>query len=142
MVDEQGLTTIPSMFSVRETIDRLERIALTKGLIVFARIDHGAGAARAGLALRPTELLLFGHPRGGTPLMQDRQAAGIDLPAKALAWEDAQGQVWVTYNDADWIASRHYLTAAAVAAVAALDVSQTGLITEAASASPLDAPNP
>jgi uncharacterized protein (DUF302 family) len=135
-VNEDGLTTISSKFSVRETIDRLERIALTRGLIVFARIDHGAGAAQAGLALRPTELVLFGHPRGGTSLMQDRQTAGIDLPLKALAWEDAQGKVWVTYNDAEWIASRHRLTEATDAAVAALEGGQVGIITAAASSPP------
>jgi uncharacterized protein (DUF302 family) len=138
MVSEHGLTTIPSSFSVRETINRLERIARTRGLIVFARIDHGEGATQVGLTLRPTELLLFGHPRGGTPLMQDQQTAGIDLPVKALAWEDADGRVWVTYNEADWIASRHYLTPAASAAVAAVGAGQTGLITEAASSSSLD----
>lgn len=138
MVSEHGLTTIPSSFSVRETINRLERIARTRGLIVFARIDHGEGAAQVGLTLRPTELLLFGHPRGGTPLMQDQQTAGIDLPAKALAWEDAEGRVWVTYNDADWIASRHHLTSAAGAAVTAVGVGQTALIAEAASSSSLE----
>ena len=75
--------------------------------MVFARIDHAAGAASVGMALRPTELLIFGNPKGGTPLMQDRQTAGIDLPVKALAWEDADGKTWLSYNDADWIAARH-----------------------------------
>ena len=95
-MSENGLTTMPSAFSVQETIDRLERIVTSRGLRVFTRIDHAAGAAQVGMALRPTELVLFGHPRGGTPLMQDKQTAGIDLPLKALAWEDAEGPVWLT----------------------------------------------
>ena len=132
-MSDHGLTTIPSAFSVRETIDRLERIATARGLVVFARIDHAAGAAQVGMALRPTELVLFGHPRGGTPLMQDRQTAGIDLPLKALAWEDAEGHVWLTYNEAGWLAQRHRLTAKSSAAVAALDAGQ-GAITLAATA--------
>jgi uncharacterized protein (DUF302 family) len=88
---------------------------------VFARIDHAAGAAQVGMALRPTELVLFGHPRGGTPLMQEQQTAGIDLPLKALAWEDAEGRVWLTYNEVAWLAQRHQLGADSSAAVATLD---------------------
>src|SRR5262245_48141741 len=107
--DGNGLITIASGHSVRETIDRLAAIVAEKGLTVFARVDHGAGAAAAGMELRPTELLIFGHPRGGTPLMQDRQTAGIDLPVKALAWEDESGTVWLTTNDPAWIAERHRL---------------------------------
>jgi uncharacterized protein (DUF302 family) len=93
-MSENGMTAIPSAYPVPETIDRLERTATSRGLTVFARIDHGAGAAKVGMALRPTVLVLFGHPRGGTPLMQERQTAGLDLPLKALAWEDAEGRVW------------------------------------------------
>ena len=126
-MSEHGLTTIPSAFSVRETIDRLERIATARGLRVFARLDHAAGAAQVGLALRPTELILFGHPRGGTPLMQERQTAGLDLPLKALVWEDAEGHVWLTSNEVGWLAQRHGLTAQSSAAVAALDAGQGAL---------------
>jgi uncharacterized protein (DUF302 family) len=135
-VDDHGLTTISSAFSVRETIDRLERIVVSKGLIVFARIDHAKGAAEVGMALRPTELLLFGHPRGGTPLMQDRQTAGIDLPVKALAWEDAESHVWLTYNRAAWLARRHQLGAAGSAAVTAIDAGQRAVILAATAPSP------
>jgi uncharacterized protein (DUF302 family) len=120
MMSDQGLLTIPSAFSVRETIDRLEKIVTSKGLSVFARIDHAAGAAQVGMPLRPTELLIFGNARGGTPLMQDKQTTGIDLPLKMLAWEDAGGAVWLTYNDLAWLAQRHGLGAASRAAVAAL----------------------
>jgi uncharacterized protein (DUF302 family) len=102
-----GMRTVRSAHSVRETIDRLADTVAAAGLTEFARIDHAAGAAAAGMALRPTELLIFGHPRGGTPLMQANQTAGIDLPVKALAWEDADGAVWLTYNDAGWLADRH-----------------------------------
>ncbi len=107
-----GLITMESQFSVSQTIDRLAEVVIAAGLLVFARIDHANGAHEAGMQLRPTELLIFGHPKGGTPLMQERQAAGIDLPLKALAWEDASGQVWLGYNDLGWLARRHDLGAA------------------------------
>jgi uncharacterized protein (DUF302 family) len=117
---DDGLNTVASPYSVRETIDRLVGFAQAHGLMVFARIDHADGAAKAGLALRPTELLIFGHAKGGTPLMAERQTAGIDLPLKALAWEDADGKVWLTGNDAAWIARRHGLGAASAEAVKAM----------------------
>jgi uncharacterized protein (DUF302 family) len=136
IVSDQGLATIPSAFSVRETIDRLEQIVASRGLIVFARIDHARGAAEAGMALRPTELLIFGHPRGGTPLMQDQQTAGIDLPVKALAWEDAEGRVWITYNEAAWLAQRHHLGAHSHTAVEAIGAGMDAVLQAAASSSP------
>ena len=104
-----GLTTIPSSFGPKETMDRLEADIKGKGLTVFARIDHGAGAAEVGQPLRPTELLIFGNARGGTPLMQSDQTVGIDLPLKALVWEDADGKTWLSYNDPAWLAKRHGL---------------------------------
>jgi uncharacterized protein (DUF302 family) len=104
---ENGLVTIASPHSVTETIDRLAAEVKDKGLTVFARIDHAAGAIEAGLPLRPTELLIFGNAKGGTPLMQATQTIGIDLPLKALAWEDATGKVWLSYNDPAWLAGRH-----------------------------------
>ena len=106
-----GLITIASRFSVRETIDRLTAAVTSAGLLVFARIDHARNAAQVDMELRPTELLIFGHPKGGTPLMQDKQTAGIDLPVKALAWEDEEGTVWLTYNEITWLATRHELGA-------------------------------
>jgi uncharacterized protein (DUF302 family) len=126
-----GLVTIQSHVSVSETIDRIVAGATTRGLIVFARIDHADGAAKAGMQLRPTELLIFGHPRGGTPLMQDRQTAGIDLPIKALAWEDAEGKVWLTYNDARWLMERHGLGSQSVDAVDAITAGLSLLAAEA-----------
>jgi uncharacterized protein (DUF302 family) len=138
-VSDDGLTTIPSAFSVRETIDRLAQIVSASGLNVFARIDHAEGAAKVGMTLRPTELVLFGNPRGGTPLMQDRQTVGIDLPVKVLAWEDAEGHVWLTYNEATWLAQRHHLGAASSEAVAAIDAGQMKIALAATNASPPNA---
>jgi uncharacterized protein (DUF302 family) len=105
-----GLTTIESDFPFRETIERLISIVEAKGMTIFGRIDHAENAIKQGLALRPTELIIFGNPKAGTLLMQDKQTAGIDLPLKALAWEDAQGNTWLTYNDTNWIAERHGLS--------------------------------
>ena len=102
-----GLVTIPSAASVRQTIDRLESILKTGGAVIIARVDHAAGAASVDMKLRPTELLIFGNPKGGTPLMQAQQSIGIDLPLKALAYEDEGGKVWLAYNDPVWIAARH-----------------------------------
>src|SRR5580700_6387970 len=104
-----GLTTIPSPFGPKETMDRLEAEIKSRGMTVFARIDHAGGAAAVGLPLRPTELLIFGNARGGTPLMQADQAIGIDLPLKALVYEDASGKVWLVYNNPAWLAQRHGL---------------------------------
>jgi uncharacterized protein (DUF302 family) len=105
----EGLTTIASSFSPKETMDRLEAEIRAKGMSVFARVDHAAGAAEAGLELRPTNLIIFGNARGGTPLMQASQTAGIDLPLKALVWQDAAGKTWLSYNEPSWVAQRHHL---------------------------------
>jgi uncharacterized protein (DUF302 family) len=113
-----GLTTIPSTHSVKETIDRLAADVTAKGRTVFARVDHAKGARDVGLELRPTELLIFGNARGGTPLMQAQQTIGIDLPLKALAWEDAGGKVWLAYNDPEWLAARHAVTSPTAKALA------------------------
>jgi uncharacterized protein (DUF302 family) len=103
----EGLTSIRSKFRPKETMDRLEAEIRAHGIKVFGRIDHATGAAEAGLALRPTELIIFGNARGGTPLMQSVQTVGIDLPLKALVWEDASGTTWLSYNEPSWIAQRH-----------------------------------
>jgi uncharacterized protein (DUF302 family) len=103
----EGLVSLKSPHSAQDTMDRLESIVGDKGLNVFARIDHAAGAEKVGQALRPTQLLIFGNPKGGTPFMQCAQSVGIDLPLKALVWEDDAGQVWLGYNDPTYIAERH-----------------------------------
>jgi uncharacterized protein (DUF302 family) len=93
-------------------MDRLEAQIRAKGMTVFARIDHAAGAAEVELTLPPTELIIFGNARGGTPLMQAVQTVGIDLPLKALVWEDASGKTWLSYNEPSWIAQRHSVASA------------------------------
>src|SRR5438270_3447093 len=114
------LTTIPSSHGPNETMDRLEAEVKAKGMTVFARIDHAAGAAQVGLELRPTELLIFGNAKGGTPLMQAKQTIGIDLPLKALVWQDASGSTWLSYNDPRWLAERHGLGREVEAMVSAM----------------------
>ena len=102
-----GLTTLRSSYGPKDTMTRLEAEVKARGMTVFARIDHAAGAAGGGLSLRPTELLIFGNAKAGTPLMQTVQTTGIDLPLKALVWEDASGATWLSYNDPAWLAQRH-----------------------------------
>ncbi len=104
-----GLITIDSQYSVKETADRLESVLVNKGMTIFDRIDHSQGALSVGKELRPTVLLIFGNPRLGTVLMQCSQTAGIDLPQKALIWKDNTGQVHLTYNDPGYLADRHSL---------------------------------
>jgi len=105
-----GLHTTTSDFSVTETIDRMIGVIEKEGWHLFAHIDHAKEAREKELALRPTELILFGNPELGTLLMQDQQAAAIDLPMKALAWEDEDGQTQIACNDVDWVKKRHKLT--------------------------------
>jgi uncharacterized protein (DUF302 family) len=128
-----GLITAKSNFGAKETADRLATAVEAKGMTVFCRIDHAAGAKQAGLELGPTELLIFGSARAGTPLMQANPVVGIDLPLKALIWRDGSGTVWLTYNDPHWITKRHGLGTAAngqadpmAAALAALAKHATG----------------
>ncbi|HLH63317.1 MAG TPA: DUF302 domain-containing protein [Ktedonobacteraceae bacterium] len=126
-MSSNGLVTVASRFSVSETLDRLTSALTEAGLLVFARINHASNAEEVDLKLRPTELLIFGHPRGGTPLMQDKQTAGIDLPVKALAWEDEEGCVWLTYNEAAWLATRHGLGASSKNAIEAIEAGLAAL---------------
>jgi uncharacterized protein (DUF302 family) len=102
-----GLVALKSPHGAAETMNRLEAAVKQRGLNVFARIDHAAGAAKVGKTLRPTEVLIFGNPQGGTPLMECAQSAGIDLPLKALVWQDESKQVWLGYNDPAFLAQRH-----------------------------------
>lgn len=102
-----GLVVVESPYSAANTMNRFEELAEQRGLKVFARIDHAAGAARIGKTLRPTEVLIFGNPRGGTPLMECAQSIGIDLPLKVLVWEDASARTWLGYNDPAFLAQRH-----------------------------------
>ena len=104
---DNGIISIKSSHDVKTTVDRLENILGEKGMTVFIRINHAEGAQKVGKKLRPTELIIFGNPKVGTPLMQCDQSVGIDLPQKALIWQDEAGQVWLSYNDPKYLASRH-----------------------------------
>lgn len=115
-----GLVSVPSQHDVKTSLDRLTQMAQARGLMVFARVDHGGEAQKVNLPLRPTQLLILGAPKAGTPLMQSRQVTAIDLPLKVLAWEDAQGKTWLSYNDADWLQQRHGFTPALKANLAGL----------------------
>jgi uncharacterized protein (DUF302 family) len=106
----EGIITKPSKYSVPETLHRLETILTAKGIQVFALVDHGGEAEKAGLKMPPTQLLIFGNPKGGTPVMLAAPTAAIDLPWKALAWQDTSGKVWLSYNDAAYIQRRFGLT--------------------------------
>jgi uncharacterized protein (DUF302 family) len=103
----EGLITIRSHYGPKETLQRLEAAVKAKGFSVFAHIDHSAQAAQVNLSLQPTDLLIFGNPKGGTPLMQRNQTIGIDLPLKALVWQDEKGTTWLSYNDPEWFVQRH-----------------------------------
>jgi uncharacterized protein (DUF302 family) len=104
----QGLCVLPTRRSVAEALSRLETLALARGLTVFARIDFSGDAARSGLTLRPTGLVILGSPKAGTPLMVANPTVAIDLPLKVLAWEDADGRAWLAYNEADYLQTRHH----------------------------------
>jgi uncharacterized protein (DUF302 family) len=116
----QGLTTLRSSYGPKDTMNRLEAEVRAKGMTVFARIDHAAGARAAGLSLRPTEVLIFGNAKAGTPLMQSVQTVGIDLPLKALVWQDSSGDTWLSYNDPDWLAQRHGVSGETAAAISTM----------------------
>jgi uncharacterized protein (DUF302 family) len=115
-----GLITVPSSYGPQETMAKLEAEVKAKGLTVFAHVDHAAAATAVGMKLAPTDLLIFGNAKGGTPLMQAAQTVGIDLPLKVLVWQDAAGKTFVSYNDPAWIANRHELGPETEATVKAL----------------------
>ena len=131
MTTPSGMSILRSLHGPRETMDRLMDAVAARGMTVFARIDHGAGANVAGLVLRPTELLVFGSARAGTPLMQAAQTIGIDLPLKALVWQDAGGTTWLGYNDPLWLASRHDMAADCAAVLYGMGESLAAIAREA-----------
>jgi uncharacterized protein (DUF302 family) len=129
-----GLTMCASSFGPKETLDRFAAAVTNRGMAILVRIDHAASAAQAGLELRPTAVLIFGNPKAGTPLMQATQTMGIDLPLRALVWQDENSRTWLAYNDPKWLAKRHGADAdedilsamtSALAAVAAQATIQT-----------------
>jgi uncharacterized protein (DUF302 family) len=117
---DPGVIDVLSHQSVPQTIDRLESLATTRGLSVFARIDFSGDAQRAGLTMRPMQMLLFGNPKAGTPLLVAAPRIGLDLPLKALAWEDANGVVWLSYNAPEYLEARHGLPHELLANIAGL----------------------
>jgi uncharacterized protein (DUF302 family) len=130
----EGLTTVASRFGPKETLDRLEADVKAKGLTVFARIDHAAGAAAVGLTLLPTAVLIFGNARGGTPLMQANQLIGIELPLKVLVWQDTSGKTWLSYADPNDLAKRYHLPSETTTTVNNLAAVLRAVTTKAAGA--------
>jgi uncharacterized protein (DUF302 family) len=116
-----GLISHPSPYTVPETLDRLEAILRTKNITIFARIDHSGEAAKAGLTMPPTQLLIFGNPQGGTPIMLAAPISAIDLPLKALAWQDTDGKVWLTINDPHFLQSHYSLSDELLKPIAGLE---------------------
>lgn len=106
---DNGIVNVPSPYAVADTVSRLENVIKSKGLTLFAHISHSGEAQKAGLSLRPTELIIFGNPKGGTPIMQAAPSAALDLPLKALVWQDDHGKVWVSYNSGAYLQARHGL---------------------------------
>jgi uncharacterized protein (DUF302 family) len=131
-----GLTTVRSHYGPEETMARLEAAVTARGMTIFAHIDHAASAAEVGLPLRPTDLLIFGSPKGGTSVMQAVQTIGIDLPLKALVWRDEAGTTWLSYNDPVWLVDRHGGGSDTKAAVHAMTVALDAIATTATSDSP------
>jgi uncharacterized protein (DUF302 family)/uncharacterized membrane protein YidH (DUF202 family) len=115
-----GIISKPSQYSVPQTLDRLEALLKTKGITIFARIDHSGEAEKVGLKMPPTQLLIFGSPKAGTPVMLAAPTSAIDLPLKALAWQDSAGKVWLSYNDTAYLQRRFALSDADVKTIAAV----------------------
>jgi uncharacterized protein (DUF302 family) len=132
-MDRDGIVTLASSHTPAVTIDRLMSALDAKGITVFARIDHAAGAASVGMPLRPTTVVIFGNPAAGTPLMQSDQRVGLDLPLKALIWEDANSRTWLTYSDPAWLIERYGLGDAAKPVAARLAAALAGLAAAATS---------
>lgn len=106
-IADNGLINVQSAYTVKETADRLENVLNKKGMTIFKRINHSDGAAKVGIDLRETVLVIFGNPKVGAPLMMCQQSVAIDLPQKALIWKDAKGSVWISYNDPEYLKNRH-----------------------------------
>ncbi|HEY2677660.1 MAG TPA: DUF302 domain-containing protein [Steroidobacteraceae bacterium] len=117
---EQGIVRIPAHYPALQTLDRLQSLLKERGVMIFARIDFSGDAQRAGLTMRPQQMLIFGNPKAGTPLMVAAPTAGLDLPLKALVWEDEKGSAWIAYNDPQYVVRRHGLAPGMSANLAAV----------------------
>ncbi|MEO8736121.1 MAG: DUF302 domain-containing protein [Edaphobacter sp.] len=122
MTSLNALITHPSPYSVPETLDRLESILRAKSITIFARVDHSGEATKVGLTMPPTQLLIFGNPKGGTPIMLAAPLSAIDLPLKALAWQDTDGKVWISINDPHYLQSRYGLSDEILKPIASLEL--------------------
>jgi uncharacterized protein (DUF302 family) len=118
---DPGIVTLPSRHTVDQTVERLQEILQAKGVKLFALIDHSGEAEQAGMHMRPTKLLIFGNPKVGTPLMLASPSAALDLPLKILVWEDAEARVWISYNSAAYLRTRHGLPAELMANIAVVE---------------------
>jgi uncharacterized protein (DUF302 family) len=107
-MEVSGFASLPSKYSVDKTLERLQTILRDKGVAVFAVVDHSGEAAKVGMEMWPTKLVIFGSPKGGTPLMIAAPTAAIDLPLKALIWEDSDGNTWISYNSPEYLQQRHH----------------------------------
>jgi uncharacterized protein (DUF302 family) len=107
-MEVSGFASLPSKYSVDKTLERLQTILRDKSVPVFAVVDHSGEAAKVGMEMRPTKLVIFGNPKGGTPLMIAAPTVAIDLPLKALIWEDSDGNIWISYNSAEYLQQRHH----------------------------------
>jgi uncharacterized protein (DUF302 family) len=119
-IANKGIVDVASHYSVPETLARLQSILKEKGMMIFALVDHSGEAEKAGLKMRPTQLLIFGSPKGGTPLMVAAPSLAIDLPLKALAWHDEQGKVWLSYNSPEYLQQRHGFAAELIKNIAGI----------------------
>ena len=115
---DNGIVNQPTSHSLEQTVERLEAILQAKGITLFALVDHSGEAAKVGMKMRPTKLLIFGNPKAGTPLMLAAPSSAIDLPLKILVWEDRQGKVWMSYNSEDYLQKRHGLPSELLANIA------------------------
>ena len=127
----EGFTTLASSYGPKETMDRLTAAVTKHGMAVQARIDHASAAAKVGMELRPTEVLVFGNPTAGTPLMQANQTIGVDLPLRALVWQDGQGKTWLGYNDPKWLAEHHRADVGAERILGAMTAALAAVASEA-----------
>ena len=123
--NKNGVVDVPSNHSVDETVERVKGILQSKGVTLFALIDHSGEAEKVGMKMRPTKLLIFGNPKGGTPLMLAAPSVAIDLPLKILVWEDSQGKVWVSYNNPEYLQQRHRLPQELLANIAVVETLAT-----------------
>ena len=127
-----GLINVPSGHLVDETLEKLKAILQSKGITLFALIDHSAEAVKMGMKMRPTKLLVFGSPKAGTPVMLAAAGSAIDLPLKILIWEDAKGKTWVTYNSPSYLQKRHNISVELLPNVSVIEALQRGLRNSAA----------